>query len=169
MLGSPTYALSVVLFTLLIGTGLGSFASARVLASKRFAHRAALGWLLGVLAVVGLSLPVLVTALAGAATSVRIGGAASLLLAMGFFLGLPFPLGMKTAEQRSPELMPWLWGLNGAASVLCSVGAAAVALSAGIGATYWCGVACYVVALLSLPGVAHAERTETAGRIAAAD
>jgi hypothetical protein len=47
--------------------------------------------------------------------------------------------------------MPWLWGLNGAASVLCSVVAAAVALSAGIGATFWCGAVAYLVAFVALP------------------
>ena len=46
-----------------------------------------------------------------------------------------------------PELTPWLWGINGAASVLCSVLAIVVALSAGITASFWFGVACYVAAL----------------------
>jgi hypothetical protein len=161
MLGHPTYALSVVLFTLLVGTGTGSFFSPRIVGSGKLTPKAALAVLLAVLAVAGLALPAIEKALPGATTPVRIAVASSLLLVMGFFLGLPFPLGMRAAERRSADLMPWLWGLNGAASVLCSVGAAAVALSLGISATFWCGLACYVVALVSLPATVPQEVRET--------
>ena len=160
MLGHPTYALSVVLFTLLVGTGVGSYRSSRIVAPGRLSPRTALLVLLAVLVVSGLALPGIVKALPGATNPVRIGVSASLLLVMGFFLGMPFPLGMRAAERRGAELMPWLWGLNGAASVLCSVGAAAVALSLGIGATFWCGLVCYVVAFVSLPSAMPEPVTE---------
>jgi hypothetical protein len=62
---------------------------------------------------------------------------------------------MRRAWQRAGgELSPWLWGINGAASVLCTVVAAAVALSLGISASFWAGVACYVVAFIALPRTA---------------
>jgi hypothetical protein len=151
-LGHPTYALSVVLFTVLVGTGMGSYLSPKVVRADRLSPRNALLALLGVLAGFGLALPLLVSALAGATTPVRIAAASVSLFVMGLFLGLPFPLGMRAAETKNRAIMPWLWGLNGAASVLCSVLAAAIAISAGIAMTFWCGVACYVVALLTLPG-----------------
>jgi hypothetical protein len=68
-----------------------------------------------------------------------------MLLPMGFFMGLAFPLGLRAAA-RHPELVPWLWGVNGAASVLCSVLAMVVALGAGISAAFWAGALCYVAA-----------------------
>jgi hypothetical protein len=81
-----------------------------------------------------------------APTSTRIIAASGLLLVMGFFMGMPFPIGLR--KNRDPALVPWLWGVNGAASVLCSVLATVVAMGSGIGVAFWCGVACYCVALV---------------------
>jgi hypothetical protein len=46
-------------------------------------------------------------------------------------------------------LTPWLWGINGAASVCASVFAVAIALSASIPAAFWTGVGCYSIALIA--------------------
>jgi hypothetical protein len=154
MLGHPTYALTVVLFTLLVGTGAGSLASGWL--SSRVASRWPLLALLAVLVALGLSAPLVAARLAPATTAVRIAAASAMLLVAGFFMGMPFPLGMRRAAERAPELLPWLWGINGAASVLCSVLAVAVALASGISASFWAGVGCYVIALAVYPGAERA-------------
>ncbi|MBM4361280.1 MAG: hypothetical protein FJ104_01275 [Deltaproteobacteria bacterium] len=146
LLGKPIYALSVVLFTLLVGSGLGSLSSAAIVDRLKVPPLAALAGLIALLTVVGVITPSLVAALAPASTPARIGAAAAMLLPMGFAMGLPFPLGLRLAGERS-VLVPWLWGINGAASVLCSVLAMVVALGGGISASYWCGVAAYGGAL----------------------
>jgi hypothetical protein len=147
-LGHPTYALSVVLFTLLIGGGVGSFMSGRLIKEGGpLKPLWALGLMIAVLVIVGVLTPFLTRGLAGASTPVRIAAAASILLTIGWFMGLAFPLGMRAAARRGAELTPWLWGINGAASVLCSVLAIVVALSAGIAASFWIGVGCYGLAL----------------------
>lgn len=149
MLGHPTYALSVVLFTLLVGTGLGSWASVRVGTPGGPGTLAVLVVLVALLVLFGFATPILVDGLRAATTSVRVSVTASTLLVLGFFLGFPFPLGMRLASDLDDELRPWLWGINGAASVLCSVLATVVALGFGIGVSFWCGVACYVAAALA--------------------
>jgi hypothetical protein len=149
-LGHPTYALSVVLFTLLVGSGLGSAAVARLGDGSRWCDpKRALLLTVGVLVVFGTLTPVLVRELAGATTPVRIAVAVAILLGIGLFMGTPFPLGMKVAASEKAELTPWLWGINGAASVLCSVLATVVSLTQGITAAFWLGVACYVGAWLA--------------------
>jgi hypothetical protein len=148
-LGHPIYALSVVLFTLLIGGGLGSFSSTWLFREGRLRPLWGLGLVILVLAVFGFLTPRLTTALAAASTPVRVATAAGILLVIGVFLGLPFPLGMRAATAHRAELAPWLWGINGAASVLCSVLAIVVALSAGITASFWLGVVCYAGALIA--------------------
>jgi hypothetical protein len=143
-LGHPTYALSVVLFTLLVGGGLGSAAVARMAEASRWADpRRVLLVTLGVLVVFGTLTPLLVRELEGATTPARIAVAVLILISIGFFMGMPFPLGMKVAASERAELTPWLWGINGAASVLCSVLATVVSLTQGITAAFWVGVACY--------------------------
>jgi len=44
-------------------------------------------------------------------------------------------------------LAPWLWGINGATSVLASVLAVVIAMASGISSAFWTGVASYGVAL----------------------
>jgi len=53
---------------------------------------------------------------------------------------------MRAASARAERLLPWFWGINGAASVLASVLAAVVSLEWGITVNLWIGVACYTLA-----------------------
>jgi predicted membrane-bound spermidine synthase len=149
-LGHPTHALSVVLFTLLLSSGLGSLATDSVRDAARFRTR--VGFLLILLAVLmisGWATPFIIERFSAAHTPNRIAAAAGLLFPMGFLMGMPFPLGMRLGARRSSAILPWLWGVNGAASVCCSVLAVAVALSAGINTSFWSGVACYAAALIA--------------------
>jgi hypothetical protein len=146
-LGHPTYSLVVVLFSLLLSSGIGSALTKARLRSGSEAWRT-LAFLVLTLLVVGALTPWVVRTLAGQETPVRILASAALLLPAGLFMGTAFPAGMSLAEGRS-ELAPWLWGMNGAASVLASVLAVVVSMSAGIAAAYWLGSCAYAVAWLA--------------------
>jgi hypothetical protein len=68
-------------------------------------------------------------------------------------MGMCFPLGMKAAAARGPAsagLTAWLWGINGAMSVVASVLSVVIAMSFGIAASWWTGVACYALALAAI-------------------
>jgi len=147
-LGHPTYGLAVVLFAMLLSSGIGSLASGVLGGSGR---RAALplAALVAVLAVFGVATPFLIHAFAAATTPVRIAVAVALLFPIGLPMGTAFPLGMRLASTSAPALTPWLWGINGATSVGASVLAVVIALNAGIAASFWTGVACYVAAAVS--------------------
>jgi hypothetical protein len=147
-LGHPTYGLSVVLFALLLFSGLGSWASSRFLSSERLSSVA----LVALVCVLAASAPMIrltTASLAGAETPWRIAAAFLLLGPMGLCMGFAFPIGMRFATHRAVRLAPWLWGINGAASVCGSVLAACIALAFSISAAYWSGVACYALALAS--------------------
>jgi SAM-dependent methyltransferase len=156
-LGHPTYALSVVLFTLLVGGGLGSYLTERVVRRGIAAH-VVLGALVATLAVFGFATPQVISGLSAAPQVLRIAAAVVILGSIGVVMGMPFPLGMRAAAERAPALTPWLWGVNGAAGVLCSVLAVVVALTAGISAAFWAGVVCYAVAGVALLRVTRAGR-----------
>lgn len=147
-LGHPTYALSVVLFVLLLSSGLGSYTTGRV--AEHGIVRSGLwrlGLLIGVLAVFGALTPWVVRSFQAVETSNRILIAALILAPLGFFLGMVFPTGMRLATRQVPALAPWLWGLNGATSVCGSVLAVVIALTWGISAAFWTGVGAYLLAL----------------------
>jgi hypothetical protein len=57
---------------------------------------------------------------------------------------------MGRALADAPSLAPWLWGVNGAASVCASVLAVVIALGGGISAAFWAGAVCYCGALAVL-------------------
>jgi predicted membrane-bound spermidine synthase len=147
-LGHPTYGLSVVLFALLLSSGLGSFSIGRAenpCVSRDISFRLIL--LLAMLVIFGILTPHLVRQFREGTSVVRTLVAAGILAPVGFFMGMAFPLGMQVASNRSASLLPWLWGINGATSVLASVVAVVIALSAGISTSFWVGCVAYAVGI----------------------
>lgn len=156
-LGHPTYSLAVVLFTLLLSSGLGSFTTASITAVTL--HRSGmqrLALLLSMLLIFGTLTPFIINYFESATILQRIAIAIAIIFPMGFCMGMAFPIGMKMAAGRVAELGPWLWGVNGAMSVCASVLAVAIALTASISATFWMGFACYVITFAAfLLGMRH--------------
>lgn len=149
-LGHPTYALSVVLFALLLSSGIGSYLTSAVAAERvATAGTRRLLALMALLVIFGAVTPSVVRATAGAPTPARILAAIAVLFPLGLLMGMAFPLGMKAAAGRAAALTPWLWGLNGAASVLASVLSVSIALTWSISAAFWVGCGAYLVALLA--------------------
>ncbi|MCE9595451.1 MAG: hypothetical protein K8S98_14785 [Planctomycetes bacterium] len=147
-LGHPVYGFSVVLFSLLLASGLGSFSTQLGRAGRDDdGGTARLVLLLIVVAIFGAATPFAIERFASATTTVRIAVATGLLLPLGLVLGMAFPLGMKLAGAKRDGLTPWLWGINGATGVCASVVALVVSLAFGITTTFWVGGAFYVLAL----------------------
>jgi len=149
-LGHPTYGLSVVLFSLLLSSGLGSFLTEKVNASNwKRSGTIRLLILLLVLIIFGIITPGVTHFFRSAITPVRIMAAFGMLFPLGIFMGMAFPLGMKAASQKSAFLTPWLWGINGSTSVCSSVLAIAISLNSNISVTFWTGFFFYGLALFS--------------------
>jgi hypothetical protein len=140
LLGHPIFTLSVLLFTLLAASGLGSYAGGRFPIRAVCLSIAALG------AAYAFALPKAVPALLPLALAARIAIAAALLAPLGFLMGMPFPRGLRVAGQGPLPAPPFYWGLNGVMSVIGSVGTVVVAVTAGFRAAMVAGSACYVLA-----------------------
>lgn len=152
VLGHPAYGLSVVLFALLLSSGIGSYLTEGIGAATLARRgRGRLVALVSSLVVFGLLTPVAASYFESATTPVRIAVAVGILFVPGLFMGMAFPLGMKLAAGRE-RLTPWLWGVNGATSVCASVVAVGIALTWSISAAFWVGCACYGAALLAFVG-----------------
>ncbi|MFH1386571.1 MAG: hypothetical protein ABIH50_02790 [bacterium] len=144
LLGHPTYSLTVVLFSLLLSSGLGSYLTHHIKNPILF-----LSFLLIVLFSFGSLTPPMVGYFAGASTPLRILIATGILFPLGIFLGMAFPFGLKIAAEKAPDLPPWLWGVNGATSVCASVLATIISLIWGISISFWLGFFFYVLAFLA--------------------
>ena len=117
-IGYPLYTYSTVLFVLLLAAGAGSGYSGklRINPANRWA------WpFIGVLAsgaillatysyVIAFFLPMPIL--------VRIFVAALMIFPLGFFLGMPFPLGILWLEKTAQGAIAWAWALNGLFTVV---------------------------------------------------
>ncbi len=150
-LGQPTLTLSVILFSLLVGGGLGSLVSSRFEAAG-LSHKASLACL-GVAIAAGLhalTLPSIFTLLLGENSLARSLTAALFITPLGFAMGIPFPSGLRLVKQHRGGDIAYLWGINGVASVLGSVTAVVAAMLTGLTAVLALGALAYLVAWWAL-------------------
>lgn len=160
-LGHPTYALVVVLFSILLFSGLGSLSTAPVAGPGIPAHvRRTLAALIALGVGYVFALPAITSATQAWALPARIGVVVALLAPAGLLMGRPFPLGVRWASAGSPGLLPWLWAVNGTLSVSGSVLAVLLAIHAGFSAVMLAGAASYAAAFAATLQVAGEVRAE---------
>jgi hypothetical protein len=138
-LGDPAYGVTVVLFSILLSSGIGSFLSGRL----RMPAAMIIGGLVVAVVLTATLLPVIFSLLLGLSWGRRAIAAALALAPLGLLMGMPFPMGLRELARRTPGQLPWAWAVNGAMSVVASVLAALVALSLGFTAVLIVGAACY--------------------------
>jgi len=159
-LGHPTYALTVVVFLLLLSSGAGSLASRKWLAQTKRAWLP-LAFIACALLLYVFVLPGLLNALVGLAFEAKLVVSAGLLAPLGFAMGMPFPTGLQAlASIPVPEFpaagktefqesaVEWAWAMNAGSSVLGSVLAMVIAIQFGLNATLACGAGAYLMAIL---------------------
>ncbi len=150
-LGYPVLALSVILFALLLGSGSGSYVS-QAYRPRALMRWAALAALVVTGLVVGLEalLPAVIDATLHWQILARCVLTMLLLFGLGFFMGMPFPIGLRIVGQWHEMVIPWVWGLNGLTSVLGSVGAMTLAKLFGFSVVLMVGAAIYLVAAVAV-------------------
>jgi hypothetical protein len=161
-LGHPTYALTVVVFLMLLSSGAGSIVSSKWIAEPQRVWVPLLMTVLVIMAYVWI-LPSILNRLVGAAFPAKLLVSALVLCPLGFAMGMPFPAGLRAiAANRDTrgDSIEWAWAMNAASSVLGSVLAIVIAIQFGLNITLICGAAAYFLALLLrgklLGGVAEA-------------
>lgn len=64
-------------------------------------------------------------------------------------MGMPFPLGLSRLGETEPGLVPWVWGVNGCASVLSAVLATLLAIHFGFNMVILSALVLYVFAAIT--------------------
>jgi hypothetical protein len=139
-LGHPSYATTVVLASLLLGAGTGSFAASRLDGAgvRRYGLLLPLG-----LVLINVLLGPIYAATLGWDFGERVAVSALLLVPAGFLMGFPFPSGMAAFKDDNK---PWFWAMNGAAGVLASVFSLALSMLVGFFDAGLLGAAFYLAA-----------------------
>jgi spermidine synthase len=155
LLGHPVYSLTVTLFSLLLGTGLGSFLSRRV--PPEAVKRVTL-WALVAAALAGALAALVLERLVDFAIpwplAARIAAAVLLLVPVGVLLGLGLPGGMRLLDRARPEIVAWGWGMNGAFSVIGATAAIFIAMNWGFSVTLLAAALTYLLAAACLKACA---------------
>jgi hypothetical protein len=148
LLGHPTYSISVVIFSLLLSSGLGSYISGRIDPGS-MRHKLVL-LTIGILApFYGLASP-LFSQLLSLPSALKIIAVFIVLVPLGLLMGMPFPLGVGMMRGSREDLIPWAWATNGCASVLGSILPIIMALSFGFSMVFIAAGVAYMVGLLMI-------------------
>lgn len=149
-LGQPIYTYAVVLAGLLVFTGIGSHAAGRWVAEPRRVLKRVLVCAIVLVMIMAVTAPVVFSACLGLSISWRIAIALLLVAPLGFVLGIPFPMGLRLAMQRSSALGSWAWGVNGFFTVIGTVLALILGMMIGFRLVLLLACACYLGGLLAL-------------------
>jgi hypothetical protein len=129
LLSHPIYSTAVVLGAVLVFAGCGSLSVGHVQSKSLWvAVTCIFVWIL--------AQTLLEEKLMGWALGWPFGGRLALTVVMvgslSFFLGWPFPMGLRETSGRYPSLVPWAWGINGCASVIGAVLGKLISMSVGL-------------------------------------
>ncbi|MCC7038178.1 MAG: class I SAM-dependent methyltransferase [Alphaproteobacteria bacterium] len=150
-LGHPVYGLGIVLFSMILSSGIGSFISESFPLNTK---QRLVTWSLAVasyIALLAASVTPLMETFIEEGFAVRAGLCLLLIFPCGIMRGFAFPTGMKLTDKVSDRLTPWFWGINGAMGVVASAVAMVISIGMGLPFTLLAGALCY--GLLAIPSL----------------
>jgi len=147
-LGHPTYALTIIVFAMLISSGAGSGVSGRYIGADDSKLVKALGLVAGLVVVLAGAASYVTGALVGLPLPVKMLITVLMIAPAGFMMGMPFPQGLARLELFHKPSVRWAWSLNAASSVLGSAGAIFLAIYIGLRETLLVGGLLYAGASL---------------------
>jgi spermidine synthase len=148
LIGSPLYTYSTVIFTMLLGAGLGSAASEKLGIGVRSR------WAIPFMAILalGITLLLIYPSAAELALALPLGGrvlvAAVMIFPLGFFLGMPFPLGILAIANQPRGAIAWAWGMNGLFTVVGGLASILISLLRGFNFAVCVALVLYAAAML---------------------
>jgi spermidine synthase len=146
----PTYALTVIIFSMLVSTGTGSLYSRQFVGMSDRSLLGVLATVALLVALLAVLIPPLTTSGAGWPLLLKIPLTVMLLAPAGFVMGMAFPAGLARLEEIHPPSLRWAWSLNAAASVLGSATGLFLSIHLGLRETLLVGGVMYLCALVSV-------------------
>jgi len=125
LLGHPARSLALVLASLLVFAGLGSYCKERLGLNLAVA----LALLVVALLAAAFVYPHIEIKMLGLPLWLRGMFTIMLVFPAAFFMGMPFPAGIKSVQRLGSDAVPWMLAINGGATVLGSVVAIACAIA----------------------------------------
>ncbi len=162
----PLYATAVVLASFLFFAGLGSRYSERY-GKNEFYYRGIKKAVINIFAICLLYIIILgklFSALIFLPAIIKIFISVLLIAPLAFYMGMPFPLCLSRLGKFAPTFIPWVWGVNGCASVISAILATLLAIHFGFTYVVIAAVFLYGIAAIGFrriwPGAGTTNRAE---------
>ena len=148
-LGHPTFAVTLVLATFLLGGGLGSGVSQRYMRSilGRYPQLAAAA-VVALLIIWSLLWSLFSREMLGAEITLRALVVVATLLPLAFCMGIPFPQALSAVGRIDNRQVAMAWSVNGLTTVVGTVAAVVLSVSVGFSAVLVLGGAAYLLAAI---------------------
>ncbi len=131
--GNVIYAAAAVVCLMLVSSGIGSFVSQRIQIQTKY-FIVIISVIIFSLMIYTLFLSDILKMTIGSSLFTKVITSALIIAPPAFFMGMPFPLGLRLLSSGSSESsnqIPWAWGINGMFSVIATVLATIVAIELG--------------------------------------
>ena len=148
LIGSPLYTYSIVLFTMLLGAGIGSITSNHWKITPDFRWFVPFIGIFSAMFFILVVYPIVQDTFLADSLLTRITATILFISPVSFFLGMPFPLGILSLEQQPKGSIAWAWGMNGLFTVIGGLLGTVSTIEWGFRMTLWIACAIYVLAFL---------------------
>ncbi len=146
---NPVYAISIILSTLLFFGGIGSLITNKFKDENLLKHVKKIIFFLSLYMIIFIvSFDFIYQNLLHSSIYLKIITAVLLILIPSTLIGMLFPIGLRITNSNFYRYIPYMWGINGIASVLGSVIAMIFLLHFGINVTFIIGIIFYISSLI---------------------
>ncbi|MFW6131931.1 MAG: hypothetical protein ACOC5F_04975 [Candidatus Aminicenantaceae bacterium] len=121
-LGHPVYSTSIIVFSLLFSSGIGSFFSKKILGKNIIKNLKMCLILCVCFILISLFIfPLLFEHFIELDLLLKIIITFALIFPLGFVMGFPFPTGIRILEYQDKDYIPWAWAINAFSTVINSI------------------------------------------------
>lgn len=161
-LGHPLYSTSVIIFSLLLSSGIGSLSSKKILGQNLKRNlRLSLFVCSGLILLSLLLFPLFYKKFIGLSLTLKALLTFIIILPLGFFMGFPFPTGIRMLPTNEKRIIPWAWATNAFSSVINSISALMIAFWTGYNLVLFLAAGGYLLAIPFLSFSYHRYKTNT--------
>ena len=147
-LGHPIYSVAIVISVMLISSGIGSYYSSRYKTYQKALLKIT-GFITALILPYAFIIGIFLSSTVGLPFIMKTLLAGGIIALPSFFMGMPFPIGLKIVNAFKKSNVPWAWGINGCVSVISTSLAAIIAVEMGFMAVMLFAALAYSIAFLS--------------------
>jgi len=151
LLSNPIYSNSIILASLMIFSGIGSYFSDIVKINGKRLSLYAVIFISGYLLLFTILSENIFSILYGSTLFNKLIFTIAVISPLSFFMGIPFPTAISRIKHSGKYSLPWAWSINGYFSVVASSGVTMLSLNIGLQLIFYLAILLYILAIIFYP------------------